>query len=284
MKFKQNFPQTVHFFVGVMLTVSASAQTGASQKYDFNYRVSDERIAVFDDGKVTRIQLPEGMTIPIVMSQEPAGDVLLDLKKDSPYLSIQGTYSKLVMRWSGKREVVASYNGTIEVERLGRPAAFGMATPARTYGAVSEPVEFEKTQMAVQTTEKAPSLPSGRPPMEKTRAESTVQAVGVNSPVDVPAIEPQGTKFEVSPVDQNFRKVLMKWSKDSGWTFEPEHWAVARDIPVSGSDAVITDFKTAVRRLLKSTTLTDLPVQPCFYSNNVLRVIPASELCARSEN
>ncbi len=160
MKFKQNFPQIVNVFVGVMLTVSASAQTGASQKYDFNYRVSDERIAVFDDGKVTRIQLPEGMTIPIVMSQEPAGDVLLDLKKDSPYLSIQGTYSKLVMRWSGKREVVASYNGTIEVERLGRPAAFGMATPARTYGAVSEPVEFEKTQMVVKTDEKAPTLAS----------------------------------------------------------------------------------------------------------------------------
>ncbi|WP_310643192.1 TcpQ domain-containing protein [Limnohabitans sp.] len=280
MKFKKCFSQIVHVFLGAMLTVSANAQSASSQKYDFNYRVSDERISVFDDGKVTRIQLPEGMTIPIVMSQEPAGDVLLDLKKDSPYLSIQGTYSKLVMRWSGKREIVASYNGPIEIERQGRPAAFGMATPARTYGAVSEPVEFEKTQMAVQTTEKAPGLST----VEKQRAESSVQAVAANSPIDVPAIEPQGAKFEVSPLDQNFRKVLMKWSKDSGWTFEPEHWAVARDIPVSGSDAVISDYKTAVRRLLKSTTLTDLPVQPCFYSNNVLRVIPASELCARSEN
>jgi hypothetical protein len=280
MKFKKCFSQIVHVFLGTMLTMSANAQSASSQKYDFNYRVSDERISVFDDGKVTRIQLPEGMTIPIVMSQEPAGDVLLDLKKDSPYLSIQGTYSKLVMRWSGKREVVASYNGSIEIERLGRPAAFGMATPARTYGAVSEPVEFEKTQMAVQTTEIAPGLST----VEKQKAKSTVQAVAANAPANAPAIEPQGSKFEVSPVDQNFRKVLMKWSKESGWTFEPEHWAVARDIPVSGSDAVITDFKTAVRRLLKSTTLTDLPVQPCFYSNNVLRVIPASELCARSEN
>lgn len=280
MKFKKCFSQIVHVFLGAMLTVSANAQSASSQKYDFNYRVSDDRISVFDDGKVTRIQLPEGMTIPIVMSQEPAGDVLLDLKKDSPYLSIQGTYSKLVMRWSGKREIVASYNGPIEIERQGRPAAFGMATPARTYGAVSEPVEFEKTQMAVQTTEKAPGLST----VEKQQAESTVQTVAANAPTNAPAIEPQGAKFEVSPVDQNFRKVLMKWSKDSGWTFEPEHWAVARDIPVSGSDAVISDYKTAVRRLLKSTTLTDLPVQPCFYSNNVLRVIPASELCARSEN
>ncbi len=120
---------------------------------------------------------------------------------------------------------------------------------------------------------------------------STDSAISVND-VTIPLVANTESKsseksvatFDVSPVDQNFRKVLTRWSKTSGWTFEPEHWAVARDIPVSGSDAVITDFKTAVRRLLKSTTLTDLPVQPCFYSNNVLRVIPASELCARSEN
>jgi hypothetical protein len=158
MKFKEYFSQIAHIFVGAMLAASVNAQTAITQKYDFNYRVSDERISVFDDGKVTRIQLPEGMTIPIVMSQEPAGDVLLELKKESPYLSIQGTYSKLVMRWSGKREVVASYNGAIEIERLGRPAAFGMATQARTYGAVSEPVEFEKIQIAVETNEKAPVI------------------------------------------------------------------------------------------------------------------------------
>lgn len=90
--------------------------------------------------------------------------------------------------------------------------------------------------------------------------------------------------FDVSPADQNFRKVLTRWSKTSGWTFEPEHWTVQRDIPVSGTDVVVTDYKSAVRRLLLSTSLTDLPVQPCFYSNNVLRVIPSTELCSRTEN
>jgi len=90
--------------------------------------------------------------------------------------------------------------------------------------------------------------------------------------------------YSVSLADQNFRKVLKRWTSASGWMFEPEHWSVHRDIPVSGNDAVMTDFKTAVRRLLKSTLLTELPVQPCFYSNKVLRVIPVSELCARTEN
>ncbi len=90
--------------------------------------------------------------------------------------------------------------------------------------------------------------------------------------------------YAVSLADQNFRKVLKRWTTTSGWMFEPEHWSVNRDIPVSGNDSVLTDFKTAVRRLLKSTLLTELPVQPCFYANKVLRVIPASELCARTDN
>ncbi len=94
----------------------------------------------------------------------------------------------------------------------------------------------------------------------------------------------QQQTYSVGLSDPNFRKVLTRWANASGWMFEPEHWSVARDIPVGGTDSVIADFKTAVRRLLKSTLLTDLPVQPCFYSNKVLRVIPASELCSRTEN
>jgi Toxin co-regulated pilus biosynthesis protein Q len=102
-------------------------------------------------------------------------------------------------------------------------------------------------------------------------------------PIEAVIAEPTA-EFQVTPADQNFRKVLARWAQTSGWTFEPEHWTVSRDIPIAGSDSMVTDFKTAVRRLLKSTGLTDLPVQPCFYTNKVLRVIPASELCSRSDN
>ena len=111
----------------------------------------------------------------------------------------------------------------------------------------------------------------------------SVQAV-VPASVTMPVSSMQVQTYSLGMSDQNFRKVLTRWANVSGWMFEPEHWSVARDIPVSGVDSVVSDFKTAVRRLLKSTLLTDLPVQPCFYSNKVLRVIPASELCSRSEH
>ena len=41
------------------------------------------------------------------------------------------------------------------------------------------------------------------------------------------------------------------------------------------------DFRFAVRSLLKTTELTDLQLQPCFYANNVLRVVGRAELCDR---
>lgn len=90
------------------------------------------------------------------------------------------------------------------------------------------------------------------------------------------------TTYSVARSDRTLREALVKWARSSGWTFEPEHWAVPRDIPVAGGASVDTDFKTAVRMLLRSTELTDLPVQPCFYNaNQTLRVVPINDSCTR---
>lgn len=101
---------------------------------------------------------------------------------------------------------------------------------------------------------------------------------------NVPAVAPEVRQgFEVSPADVNIRRTLVRWSKLVGWTFDAEHWVLDRDIPVSGSAALGSDFKTAVRTMMASTEFTDLPAQPCFYSNNVLRIIPLNELCSRQQ-
>lgn len=89
--------------------------------------------------------------------------------------------------------------------------------------------------------------------------------------------------FEVSPSDINFRRTFIRWTKLIGWTFEAEHWVLDKDIPVSGTATLGTDFKTAVRDMMASTEFTDLPAQPCFYSNKVLRIIPRNELCSRGQ-
>lgn len=92
-------------------------------------------------------------------------------------------------------------------------------------------------------------------------------------------VAPKPVTFNVLPSDTSFRLVIGRWARANGWSFEPEHWTVARDIPVAGVAALGGDFKVAVRDLLSATEMTDLPVKPCFYSNSVVRVVSQSTKC-----
>lgn len=79
------------------------------------------------------------------------------------------------------------------------------------------------------------------------------------------------------------RQALERWALSAGWTFSAEHWAVDVDIPLVGQASFQTDFKSAVRELLAATELGDRPLQPCFYSNRVVRVVPYAQACDRSK-
>lgn len=92
--------------------------------------------------------------------------------------------------------------------------------------------------------------------------------------------------FAVTTADRSVREVLARWARSAGWTHEPMHWTLDRDHPIQGDagpEIFGADFKAASRKLLSSTELTDRPVQPCFYMNKVVRVIPRAELCDRTQ-
>jgi len=104
-------------------------------------------------------------------------------------------------------------------------------------------------------------------------------------PISITAAAPAQAGFAVSPADRSIREALSRWARAAGWVHEHAHWAVDKDFPVAsgaGPEIFGPDFKGAVRVLLSSTELTDRPVQPCFYTNNVVRVIPRAELCDRT--
>ena len=114
----------------------------------------------------------------------------------------------------------------------------------------------------------APSVYAGRLIDERIGALATLNAT-----------TPAGV-FDVLPTDKTVREVLKRWAESNGWIFRDEHWTLGADLPVqAGAGALGTDFRSAVRQLLKSTELTNLPGQPCFYSNRVLRVIAANGVC-----
>lgn len=94
--------------------------------------------------------------------------------------------------------------------------------------------------------------------------------------------EPPRPPYTVSVSDVNLRRTLVRWAKTAGWVFEPEHWQVKVDIPLTASASFSPDFKDSVQDLLSSSELGDTPVHGCFYSNKVLRVIPYTESCDRT--
>lgn len=88
--------------------------------------------------------------------------------------------------------------------------------------------------------------------------------------------------YAVTPQDQHLRLALGRWASIGGWRFQPDHWVVDVDIPLTAGAEFTDDFIDSVRALVSATELSDRPLQPCFYSNRVLRVVPVSEHCDRT--
>lgn len=119
----------------------------------------------------------------------------------------------------------------------------------------------------------APAAPAGQLAMVSSGAPN-VDAIPVAAPPRPP--------YTVSVSDVNLRRTLVRWAKAAGWVFEPEHWQVKVDIPLTASATFSPDFKESVQDLLSSTELGDTPVHGCFYTNKVLRVVPYTESCDRT--
>lgn len=123
-------------------------------------------------------------------------------------------------------------------------------------------------------------------PYKKIEAQTLVLPLGkaAETAAAAPVIEPKKQelhKFTVKIEDKTMRQVLNRWAKEMNWVHDQEHWQVQRDLPIIGADSYETEFKTAVRSLLSSSKFTDMPVQPCFHSNRVVRVVAEAELCSK---
>lgn len=127
----------------------------------------------------------------------------------------------------------------------------------------------------------APAVPATAETGAAVKSGAVATPVGGEVAAPVALAAPAARPFTISRSDRTIREALVVWSKRAGWTHDPEHWTVPFDLPVLSSADLGTDFKGAVRALLASTDLTNMPLQPCFYSNNVLRVVPKAELCDR---
>lgn len=243
---------------------SVAAQTlppASAGAFDFSYRIAgDKRVApiqVFDDGRQTYLQFRAGQVPPAVFSVDRQGERLAPVAWQGGYAVVAGTAGEFLLR-IGEVTARAQYQGRgvrAGVDGLDRSGVSsgqgGLPMPMPMPDAVAHPVP--------------PTFPS-----------RLVTADGYA------ARERQTQAYDATPADRNMRQALLRWAAAAGWTFEAEHWTVDVDIPLAGSATLGNDFKTAVRGLLASTELSAQPLQPCFYSNRVLRVIRYAESCDRT--
>lgn len=205
----------------------------AATKYDFSYRSTDDQIQVFDDGQSTRIQIPEGVLIPTMLAIQPQGEVLLQSKRETPYLVIPGVYNKIVLRWMNRKEVVVMYQGASDpVQRYGRAASFGSVAAAATYGAMARPqaaIAGGKVEVADQGA--MPAL---------------AQHIEVAAPVASVA-KKQDSKWTVAPEDKFLSVALERWASLSGVKLL---WELDQDFPVKASKA--RSFDGSLTDALKS--------------------------------
>lgn len=109
------------------------------------------------------------------------------------------------------------------------------------------------------------------------RRAAALPALASAAVADAPvATVPQAKVWDVQINDENFRLLLSRWSKSGGWNLV---WDYDKDIPITATDNFSGEFKTAVSRVLSATELTEDALKPCFYTNQVVRVVRKMTKC-----
>jgi len=240
-----------------------------SGKLDFGWKLSGDRavapLQVFSDTSRTWLQWLPGQMLPIILGATEQGEQVLTYLRQGPYTILEGHWPALLFRSARLQARARRVDASL--------AASGpMHHPAAQDLLGSQPHLGIQQQLSSQYSTSAQQQSSAQQQRSLQHRPNSPQQ----------STQPSRPFFSVSHTDLHLRQALSRWAGLSGWRFEPEHWAVDVDIPLSASARFSDDFVSSVQALLASTELSDRPLQPCFYSNQVLRIVPVAEPCDRT--
>ncbi|UTY55864.1 TcpQ domain-containing protein [Massilia sp. erpn] len=248
----------------LLAAVSAGAYAANDRSYYVTELSPQQKFDVYNDGRNTFLQ-----SIP--------GLVVGGATADGEFFIVKG--------------VPASIRGFMN----GKPITIMRGTPPVPRPAAVEPhnvnAELKRlTDELAALSSKAAATAPGAAPAAAPAARAAVPATGAAA-ARTPLVLPAGTEpkilsasdvvvYQVTPAQHDLRTVIGHWARLVGWT---SVWDIERDIPINMADAKENDFRSAVRRLLAATEFGDLPAKPCFYSNNVIRVVRKTTKCNPNE-
>lgn len=211
---------------------------------DFNWRLSgDRRIApkqVFSDELRVWLQWPHRQSLPTIFGRIDDTWEVLNPQKVGAYVLITGDWTALKFQ-----------GGAVK--------------------ALAQKIGFEHIpQQAIHS--ELHSNRSSATSITSQFTQNSTQLASIN--IDV---APKKFKAELS--DKTIRQAVKRWAQQTNWHFENMHWAVNVDLPISAAAEFTDDFVTSVQQLLVTTEMTDKPVQPCFYTNQVVRIVPIAQVC-----
>ncbi|WAI82413.1 MULTISPECIES: TcpQ domain-containing protein [Achromobacter] len=264
----------------------------AARGFRFDWRLSgDPAVApmqVFDDGNEVWLHFAPGQALPAIFGMREGLEHPLPYTRREPYAVVAGSWGALRFRGGrlsarAERDVDASVMASASA-----PASVSASTSASALPDATPSVAIPPSGVGELAARGPMGSAGGAPATAAATALDT--AAGVTTTHSVPAMAASlsgdasapARFYRAAPPDTTLRAVLARWAGDSGWTFYPRHWAVDVDIPLSASAEFSGDFKSAVRELLSATELGDKPLQPCFYGNQVLRVVPLAQSCSRA--
>lgn len=242
-----------------------SAVLSPTGQLDFGWKLSGERtiapLQVFSDTTQTWLQWLPQQAIPLILTSDREGERVLPYTRQDPYTIIAGHWPRLIFRLGNQQAQARRVRSEQQASQI----------PAQQSSASLTPGSVASTPPAAVT----------RPTTEVT-ANALTPATPVKQVGEVKSGNANTVVYSVTPDDQHLRQTLTRWAHISGWHFQAEHWGVEVDIPLSGAAKFSDDFISSVQALVEATELTERPLQPCFYANQVLRVIAISESCDRT--
>ena len=263
----------------------AGLSPAAPASYRFDWRIGGDPalapLQVFDDGRETWLQYPVDQPVPAVFERTAWGDRLLLPRREPGYLILRGVPERIVLRGGLSQAEAWRAPDTLPLPDAG-PVSVQVPEPQAS---ATEPAPIAHLPVPAPRPVPAP-LPPVPPPPRPMAALAGPSVIGPSGgSVNVGTHRAAGDRvqhFEVTPADGNVRRALGRWAQTAGWTFGADLWDVDADIPLAGSAVFGETFREAVRGLLSATELGDRPVQPCFYANRVLRVVPLAQRCDRT--